>query len=129
MHISQMKQSRFLSKGDLQQGPKLLTMLNVVQENIAMEGEKPDLAWCLNFSDFDKQLILKPTNIALIAQATGAEDTDLWAGKKIVVYHDPTISMGGKLVGGTRVRAPKNQAPAAPAPAAAAAVDSDEIPF
>ena len=40
-----------------------------------------------------------------------------WVGHKIVLYHDPTVSFGGKLVGGIRVRMPRN-AKAAPAKAA-----------
>lgn len=36
-------------------------------------------------------------------------DTDKWIGKQIVVYSDPTVKVGGKQVGGIRIKAPTQE--------------------
>lgn len=110
MHISQIKQSRFLTRGDVGKGV-LVTISSISQENIAMEGQPQELRWCLFFTETDKPLVLNSTNAQIIAQITGSEETDYWVGKKIVLYDDPTVSFGGKLVGGIRCRAPRNIPP------------------
>ena len=109
-NIDQMKKSDFLKKEDCGSGI-LVTMGNVEEQNIAMEGKPQDLKWCLHIEGSDKPLILNTTNMQLIAQIVGSKETDDWRGKKVVLYNDPSISFGGKLVGGIRVRAPKGQAP------------------
>ena len=132
MHIDQMKTSKFLASGDVREKPLLLTMTKLHMENVAMEGAEPDKKWCLSFVEADKPMVLNATNIQLIGSIHGPE-TDNWAGKKIVLYHDPNISYGGKLIGGLRIRAPKNQPatpPAQPVVSQQAAPDDDsEVPF
>jgi hypothetical protein len=39
------------------------------------------------------------------------DDTDDWRGQEVEVYHDPTISYAGQLVGGLRVRPPRPPQP------------------
>lgn len=117
MHINQLKDSKYLKKEDC--GPGILvTIKALTEEDIAMEGAAPDIKWLLHFHEPVKPLILKTTNAQLIAQITKSEETDHWPGHKIVLYNDPTVPMSGKLVGGIRIRAPRNQAPK-PAPALA----------
>ncbi len=65
----------------------------------------------MHFQEVDKPCVLNSTNGQIIASITKSEDTDNWAGHKIVLYDDPNVSFGGKLVGGIRVRAPRNVAP------------------
>lgn len=122
MHISQLKDSKFLKKEDCGRGI-LVTIKGVSEENVAKEGATPEMKWCLHLHEQEKPMVLNATNGQIIAQITGAEDTDGWVGHKIVLYSDPNVSFGGKLVGGIRARAPRNQpqAPAArPAPCPAA---------
>lgn len=113
MHISQLKQSRFLTRADV--GPGILvTIKNVFQENVAKEGAPEELRWCIEFTEAEKPMVLNSTNGQIIAQITKSEETDTWPGHKIVLYDDPNVSFGGKLVGGIRVRAPRGQAAAGP---------------
>lgn len=119
MHVSQLKQSKFLTRADVGPG-KLVTIDQVFQENVAKEGAPEELKWCVQFKESEKPMVLNSTNGQLIAQITKAEDTDNWPGHKVVLYDDPSISFGGKLVGGIRVRAPRNQPAPAPAPRHAA---------
>lgn len=131
-NISVLKTSNFIKKEDVAR-PALVTIRAVREENVAKEGAPQELRWCIHFHEMEKPMVLNSTNGQIIAQITGSEETENWAGKKIVIYHDPSVSFGGKLVGGIRCRAPKGpqQAPAnaAPTPAAAAEEEIDEPPF
>ncbi len=124
-----MRESKFLKKEDVGRGA-LVTIAGCVQHNVAMEGAAPEMKWTLNFHELDKPLVLNSTNIQLCEKICGSDDTDRWVGKRIVLYTDPNVSFGGKLVGGIRVRAPKPTAPPPPPPVASGpALTEDEIPF
>jgi hypothetical protein len=137
-HISELKQSKFLTRSDC--GPGILvTIRECFQENVAKEGAPPEMKWCLSFDEQEKPMVLNSTNGQIIAAFIGSENTDDWVGKKIVLYDDPTVSFGGKLVGGIRARAPRGKAAQAkPAPAPAPklapeantpAQEADDVPF
>lgn len=115
-NINDLKQSKFLTKADVDP-PVLVTIRGWEQVNVAMEGAPPDLKYALHFNELDKPMVLNSTNGQIIAAVTGSQEFDDWTGRKIVLYNDPNISFAGKLTGGIRCRAPKNQpqpAPAAP---------------
>jgi len=136
MNISQLKQSKFLTRADVGRG-MLVTIREVFQQNVAKEGAPEELRWCMAFDEAEKSMVLNSTNGQIIAGITKSEDTDGWIGHKIVLYDDPNVSFGGKLVGGIRCRAPRNQPPAttpAPTPKPAPAHEpaepvGDEVPF
>jgi len=126
MKVSELKQSAYLKKDDVGNGV-LVTIRSCDQQNVALPSEKADMRWALHFDEFEKPLILNPTNGALIQGILGSEDSDDWIGHKVVLFTDHSIMYAGRMVGGIRVRAPRNQpaaaakpAPAAPRPAAAA---------
>ena len=125
MHVSALKESKFLKRTDVGSGA-LLTISKLTQENVAKEGAEPDLKWCLHFEDAEKPLVLNSTNAQIISQITKQEDTDDWTGHKIVLYDDPNVSFGGKLVGGIRCRAPKTLAAK---PVAKFVAEDSDIPF
>jgi len=131
--ISQMAESRFLKRADVGSG-KLLTIASCDQQNVAKKDEAPEFKWCLHFAETDKPVVLNRVNSELVAQITGERNSDNWGGFKVVLYDDPTISFGGKLVGGIRIRAPKNKTAPAPSkpPVAELPADEDEdssVPF
>ena len=112
--INDLKQSRFLTKGDVGKG-MLLTIKGWHEENVALRDDPAEVKYCLDFEETPKPMVLNSTNGNIIASITGQEDLDHWTGFRIVAFHDPTIAMGGKLVGGIRVRAPRI-APVPPPP-------------
>lgn len=137
MHISQLKQSNFLTRAEVGKG-MLLTIRQITQENVAKQGAPEELRWCLHFDELEKPMVLNSTNGQIIAAITKSEDTDTWPGNKIVAYDDPNVSFGGKLVGGIRVRAPRSQPvqkpTIAPSPKpepvpSPTAQESDDCPF
>jgi len=128
MNIKELKNSKFLKQSDVGRG-FLATIVDVTQENVAPEGVEEDMKWCIHFKELAKPLVCNSTNGQLIAKITGSEESDGWIGKKVVLYSDPNVSFGGKLVGGIRVRAPKNQpAAAAKPPVTAAPVQREPDP-
>ena len=106
MHISKMKQSRYLKTGDVD--PEvLITIKKVALEKI--DDEANEEKWVLYTQEFDKGLVLNWTNIQLIAKALGNEDSDSWAGHQVILYHDETVQFRGNVVGGIRVRSAKKR--------------------
>ena len=128
---SEMRESKFLKQSDVGDGV-LLTINGCAQHNVAMQGADPEMKWCLSFDEADKPLVLNSINAQLCEKAFGSDDTDDWMGKQIVLYTDPNVSFGGKVVGGIRVRAPRKAAPpiqAKPNGKALPKADEDPIPF
>lgn len=108
--INDLKSSKFLKKEDVGEG-SLVTIKGVHQENVAKEGAEPEMKWCITFNEFDKPMVLNSTNGQLIGKITGIEDDieNGWIGKQVVLYNDPSVSFGGKIMGGIRVRARKDK--------------------
>lgn len=108
--INDLKNSKFLRKEDVGEGV-LVTVKKLTQENVALEGVDPELKFAMHFNEFEKPLILNSTNGQIIAQITGHDDNieTAWVGASLVLYTDHNISFQGKLIGGIRVRAPKDQ--------------------
>lgn len=131
-NISVLKSSKYLKKEDC--GPGILvTITGCTEENVAKEGSPEELKWCLHFAETEKPMVLNSTNGQIIAGFVGSDNTDDWVNRKIVLYADPNITFGGKLIGGIRARAPRTpQAaparPAQPAPTAPAPAPAKEWP-
>jgi len=131
--VSEMRESKFLKQSDIGTGV-LMTVRGCNPHNVAKEGAEPEQKWCLEFEESDKPLVLNSTNIQLCERIFASDDTDYWVGKRLVLYVDPTVSYGGKVIGGIRVRAPKPQKAAAPVvkaplPPVTEDLDEDSIPF
>ena len=113
MKTADMRDSQFLKQTDVGDGA-VLTITGIEQRNVAMEGAKPEMKFVMTFAESDKPLVLNTTNIQMCEKIFGSDETDDWAGKKVVLYTDPNVSYGGKLVGGIRVRATKQGATSRP---------------
>ena len=126
---SEMMNSKFLKKEDVGRGV-LVTVTGCTRQNVAMPNQPAKMRWCLAFAELDKPMVLNATNIALAEQATGSDDTDVWIGKKLVLYNDPSIMFGTERVGGIRIRAPKPTALSAapPLPPMSAVAPSPAVP-
>lgn len=132
--FNQMNESQYLKKDDFPQ-PALLTIKSYRRDNVARDNEPPEYKWVVFFHETDKGLVLNTTNLQLLQLATGSTGTEDSVNKKIVLYNDPTISFAGKLTGGIRIRAPRNQAAPVPAPQPAQpelpaeSPEDDNVPF
>jgi hypothetical protein len=127
--VKDMIQSKYLAKGDFED-EQICTIKGVKQENLGKDDQPEELRWVLYFRDapVPKGMVMNITTIRVLEQAFGG-DTDHWVGNKVIVYVDPNVSFGGKVVGGLRLRIAK-QSKAAPKPSKEEqeALD-DEVPF
>lgn len=111
MKASQMVESKFLAKDDLDQdNGNLVTISRLEQQNVGLQGKEEELKWVMFFKEFKKPMVLNSTNIQLTTKALATEETDEWIGKRIVIYVDENVSFGGQLVGGIRIRKVRGQA-------------------
>ena len=89
MHISKMKQSRYLKTADVDDDV-LVTIDRVELEKIDHDSDEEK--YVLYMQEFDKGLVLNWTNIQLLAKATGSEDTDTWAGNQVILLGFVSLS-------------------------------------
>ena len=121
MKVSELKNSRFLTKEDCGDGI-VVTIDDVTQENVASPDQPAEMRWTMMFQEPNtKPMVLNSTNGQLIAKFLGSDDSDDWKAKKVVLYHDENVSFAGKIVGGIRAR--KYDEPAA------ALANEDDIPW
>lgn len=113
--VKDMIQSKFLRKEDFDED-QVCTIKDCRLENVGKEDDQ-EQRWVLYFRERDKGMVLNVTTIRVLEQAYGG-DSDHWVGNKVMVYVDPNVSFGGKVVGGLRLRTPKKQAAKAPPPPA-----------
>lgn len=104
MNIRELKTSNFLKRDDVGEGV-IVTITGLERQNVAKEGAPEELKWVMHFEEFDRGLVLNSTNGQLVAHALKSDESDDWTNQKIILFDDPSVSFGGKLVGGIRVRA------------------------
>lgn len=121
--VDDLGKSNYISKNDVGKGI-LLTIKSYEKKDVGIGRES--IEWVFYFEEHEKGFIVKKTNGNLIAAVVGSADFDDWIGEKIVLYIDPTVDFQGKLIGGIRVRKPKNQPSndVSPQPP-----EEDDIPF
>lgn len=114
---------KFLKREDVTEEGWVHKVVSVVSQSLSMANGESETKWVLTLEEL-KPLILNTTNIRRCVAAFGTQETDEWIGRSIVVYDDPEIEFGGKIVGGVRLRAvPKKTAPK---PKAEPVVDFDK---
>lgn len=124
MLIGKMLPSNYLKQADFDTSGLIVTVAHLKHENVAPGDGAPEHKWVLYFKEFEKGLVLNTININTLAMACGSDETDNWTGKEVIVYVDKTISFGGKVVGGLRIREHvEPQAPQRRSPAPAAKID------
>lgn len=80
---------------------RIVTISHVAEEEIANRDKL-----VLYFDGVDSGLPLNNTRIEqMIAICDQNDDTDGWRGKKVELFIDPHVRMGGKKVGGVAIRA------------------------
>jgi hypothetical protein len=98
----------YLKAADLE-SPIMMTISGA--EPIRLEEKEPEKL-LLHFKDDERILVTNRTNMQLLVSFFASTETNDWIGKQIVLYNDKTIMMGGRMVGGVRVRLPKGVEPA-----------------
>lgn len=95
--------SKYLKKEDVGTDGVVLTIKGFKRETI--EGDNGDEEKVvMYFEENYNPMVVNRTNSQLIGIATGATHAGEAKGKQIIIYNDPTISFGGKVTGGLRIR-------------------------
>ena len=95
----------FIKKEDLAAGPQRFTIQGVSKTTFgAKDGRPAEDVLQLELDD-DRQFSLNKTNTKILIAAHGGK-TDGWIGKSVILYVDPNVMFGGRLVGGVRVQIP-----------------------
>jgi len=108
----------YLKRQDFDNGDLVFTIGSVDKVTFEARNGKPaEQKWALTFAcEPPRKFTLNKTNLALVAKAFGKK-TGAWVGKRITLFLDESVSFGGQLVGGVRIRLPKPAAkPKAPVP-------------
>jgi hypothetical protein len=119
-------ESKYLKRSDVGEDGMVLTIRGFKIETVkGDDGDEEKVV--MHFAEDVKPMILNKTNSNLLAVCTGTRTAGEAKGKQIVVYDDPTISFGGRVTGGLRIK----KVPGAPkaAPKAAGVDFNDEVPF
>ncbi len=95
---------RFLTKDDVGQGLTACIATVEEQEINSGNGRTEDKTVCL-LKD-QKPFIVNGSNWDAIADLYGGDDAN-WSGHWITLYHDPSVTFGGKRVGGIRIKPDK----------------------
>lgn len=103
--------SKYLTKDDVGEDGLVLTIKGFRMETLKSdEGEEDKMV--LHFMEDVKPMVVNRTNAQLIGACTGVKTAGDARGKQIVVYNDITVSFGGRVTGGLRIKkvsgAPKN---------------------
>lgn len=116
--------SKYLTKDDVGEDGLVLTIKGFRMETVKSDdGEEEKTV--LHFVEDVRPMILNRTNAQLVGVATGAKTAGEARGKQIVVYNDPTVSFGGKITGGLRIK----KLVGAPKPAPAASMPDPDVPW
>lgn len=119
--------SKYLTKNDVGDDGLILTIKGFKTETI--EGDHGDEEKVIMyFEEGVNPMVLNRTNSQLVGIATGAANAGEARGKQVVVYNDPSISFGGKVTGGIRIKKIAGAPRSAPA-RVAIEDDGSTIPF
>lgn len=100
-----MDANAFLGGSHLKQHDVPTATLVTVTDTSSVDFEDPpETKMVLHFAELEKGLVMNKTNISVAIATFGSSDTSQWKGKQIILYADPSISFGGKVVGGLRLR-------------------------
>jgi hypothetical protein len=102
MKLDDMLESKYLKQSDVQD-ETIVTCVGVKRANMAKEDEEPEYRWIVKWQEFAKPMVINATNIKRLFKYLG-DDTDQWKGGNVILYVDPDIEFGGKVVGGLRVK-------------------------
>ncbi len=120
--------SKYMSKDDVGEEGLVLTIQGFKYETLKSDDGEEDKI-ILYFVEDVRPMVVNRTNSQLIGVATGAKTAGEAVGKKIIVYNDPTVSFGGKITGGIRIRKIVGKPKPAPIKTGAEPVTDEGIPF
>lgn len=105
------RDSKWLTQEDLPEGKDVVVEIEdvLLRKNVVFQGGRklPQSGW-LKFNGFERELRVNAGHKKILNRLYG-KLVGGWIGKKVTLYVDPNVSVGGEIVGGVRMRteAPK----------------------
>ena len=96
--------SNYLKKDEVGEDGVILTIAGFKQEIIKTDsGDETKVVMYFQEEGY-KPMVLNTTNATVLGKITGAATAGDARGKQVVVYDDPSVSFGGKVTGGLRLK-------------------------
>jgi len=121
-------QSNFLKKDDVGEDGVILTIKGFAHEIVKGDNGDETKVVMHFVEEGYKPMVLNSTNAAVLGKITGAATAGEARGKRIVVYDDPSVSFGGKVTGGLRLKRVQG-APSAPREVAPRSDTNGDVDF
>ena len=102
------RDTKFIQQTDVDP-PLIVTINRVTEEDVSMENQPTKMKFVIYFNEDLKPWAPGFETLQVIHQINGSGDVNNWAGTELILYRDPNVSFGGKVVGGIRCRAPEKQ--------------------
>src|SRR5688572_26954145 len=102
MLISRYKKSKWLKRGAVEEMTD--AERRTVVETVSEDEVGDEVKLVAYFKGIEKGLPLNATNMDILAEAAGSEDSDDFAGLAVEIVVDPNIRYAGKRVGGIVLR-------------------------
>lgn len=104
-HWKKLTDPNYLGIWDLTNEDLIVTIASVKEEKVIGPGGKEEVKPVMRFAEKGvKPLILNKVNQKQIAAVLKTPYIELWVGKRIQLYADPTVKFGKEVTGGVRVR-------------------------
>lgn len=126
MLISRYKKSKWLKKDQVEAMPE--TQRRTVVENVEEDEVGDEVKLVAYFKGIEKGLVLNATNMDVLADAAGSQDSDDFAGLAVELTIDPNVRYQGKRVGGIVLKASARKTTTADAPFDDAIPFGDDVP-
>lgn len=97
-------QSNYLKKDDVGEDGVILTIKGFAHETIKGDNGDETKVIMHFVEEGYKPMVLNSTNSVVLGKITGAATAGEARGKQVVVYDDPSVSFGGKVTGGLRLK-------------------------
>ncbi len=102
------RNSTYIQKTDVE-APQLLTIDCVKEEDVSQTDQPEEMKYVIYFKEDYKPWVPGIQMLEMINHINGSGNVDDWSGTKLVLFVDQNVAFRGKIVGGIRCRAPKNQ--------------------
>lgn len=98
-------ESKYLTKDEVGEKGRDLKISNFSREELQSGDNKTEVKAVVHFEN-SKPMVLNVTNKELLKTLFQTNDPKELIGRVVNVYNDPTISFGGRITGGIRIRKP-----------------------
>ena len=110
MKLRELLTSKYMTQDTVGDKPVRYTVKRFTEETFTDEAGNESSKLVVYFEDTAPGMVLNQTNLRTLINAFGDDDSDM-IGKEIELYADRNVMMGGRRVGGLRIRIPMSDVP------------------